>query len=104
MTINELKDELNKLDENKIKELAAGLDEKKADSLYRALWCNYVKEDVKLKLEEESDIKLTENEIDNCVDLYVYHGKYDCDLSYWDNIQNLIEDVWEDSENNPDNE
>ena len=36
------------------------------------------------------NIKLTDEQIEKAAELYVYEGVYDCNLSYWDNIENLI--------------
>lgn len=59
------------------------------DAIYRAVWSNHVKNDVKAFIKDE-DITLTEDQIDHIAQLYVYDGRYDCNLSYWDNIRNLI--------------
>lgn len=61
------------------------------DSVYRYLWAQHVREDVESHA-EDIDAELTEEEIDKIVERYVYEGDYDCNLSYWDNIENLI---WE---------
>lgn len=59
------------------------------DAIYRAVWSNHVKNDVKAFIKDE-DITLTEDQIDHIAQLYVYDGRYDCNLSYWDNLRNLI--------------
>lgn len=81
--------------ENKAELFKALLDEQsehEKDQLYRKLWIPYVMEDVKSHA-DDIGTKLTEYEITKAADLYVYHGKYDCNLTYWDNIESLIEIV-----------
>lgn len=59
------------------------------DAIYRAVWLNHVKNDVKAFIKDQ-DITLTEDQIDHIAQLYVYDGRYDCNLNYWDNLDNLI--------------
>lgn len=59
------------------------------DAIYRAVWLNHVKNDIKAFIKDE-DVALTEDQIDHIARLYVYDGEYDCNLSYWDNLSNLI--------------
>lgn len=49
---------------------------------------------VKVDIEDyarEQGLNLTKQEIEKAADLYVYDCKYDCNLSYWDNISNVID-------------
>ena len=64
------------------------------DALYRKLWANHVQEDV-LNHSRALDKELNDDGIKKVVDRYVYHGDYDCNLSYWDNIENLIDEAYE---------
>lgn len=57
------------------------------DELYRALWLEYVKEDIR-----NYDESLDESMVEVVASRYVYDGDYDCNLSYWDNIENLIKE------------
>lgn len=75
------------------------LDTISKDTLYRRLWLDYVKADVENQLEQlpldDYGIESMEDEkFDELVDIiagtYVYDGDYDCNLSYWENIDNLI--------------
>lgn len=63
------------------------------DEIYRFVWHRYTMEDVERIMEEEYP-SISESEKDEIADsvarAYVYDGKYDCNLSYWDNIRNLI--------------
>jgi ribosomal protein S13 len=59
------------------------------DAIYRAVWLNHVKNDVKAFIKDQ-DIALNEDQIDHIAQLYVYDGRYDCNLNYWDNLDNLI--------------
>ncbi len=67
-----------------------------ADKIYRKLWYPHVVEDVKSYMRGNYP-----RYVDDLVQIisedvatrYVYNCKYDCNLSYWDNIDNLIGDV-----------
>ena len=64
------------------------------DQLYRYLWAEYVEEDVTYQLMENGPClskKDRKKIVASVTRKYVYDGKYDCNLSYWDNIHNLIE-------------
>lgn len=62
------------------------------DQVYRQVKAKYLKEDI-VSRSEEIGKELSEEEIDSITDLYVNHGKYDCNISYWDNIDNLINNI-----------
>lgn len=75
-----------------------GLDAKEKDDIYRYLWAEHVREDVESQLsarngEDEDDTDIDEEIIEYVVERYVYEGRYDCNLSYWDNIDNLIDEA-----------
>ena len=74
--------------DEKLNKLLEDLTSAEKDRLYRLLWENYVAEDVASYSNEE----LTQDEVDHIVYRYVYEGDYDCNLSYWDNIDNLIQE------------
>ncbi len=82
----------------KAEELYASMDDDVKDALYRMIWKDYVMEDVEAQLEQNSDASeklqaLPEDVYDSLVsqvaERYV-HGDYDCNLDYWSNIDNLI--------------
>ena len=75
-----------------ITKLLNTLTESEKDQIYRALWITRVKEDIRSH-GEDTDQALTEDDIDIIADRYVYQGNYDCNLSYWDNIQALINEI-----------
>lgn len=75
-----------------IKDILNQLDWKEKDALYRELRCGYVREDVVDRLNER-ELDFTESELETIVRKYVYEGDYDCNLSYWTNIDNLIDEV-----------
>lgn len=58
------------------------------DLLYRKLWSHYVELDV---TSEHSD--LSQEEVDKVVERIVYEGDMDCNLSYWDSISNIVNEV-----------
>lgn len=68
------------------------------DEVYRYLWAEHIKEDVEGYLLQNPDMAdgLTDEEYDdvisNVVHRYVYNNDYNCELNYWDNIDNLIEE------------
>lgn len=65
---------------------------KEQDNIYRYIWHQHVMEDVRSHA-ETLDIELTDDEIDTAAEYYVYDGDYDCNLSYWDNIEACIHAV-----------
>ena len=79
--------------------IVSKLDPKKKDAVYRLLWAAHVAEDVRSHA-EDMDICLTTGEVEVVVNRYVYDGDYDCSLSYWDNLEALIEDATKDNEQN----
>ena len=62
------------------------------DQIYRYLWAQHVREAVESLCDEE-EIELNDGNIDLIVEKYVYEGKYDCNLSYWTNLENLIDEI-----------
>lgn len=60
------------------------------DTFYRKIWAEHVKEDI-LTFAENEDLEITEEETNNSASAYV-NGRYDCNLSYWENLHNLIEE------------
>lgn len=66
------------------------------DMLYRHLWKQYVLEDMHsfieiLNFEGFLECDVEDEILDYAANLYVYEGEYDCNLTYWDNIGNVIE-------------
>lgn len=71
------------------------LDEREKNALYKRLWFEYMKDDIVSRLDTYSiDIKKycidTDMLIDAIAHRCVYDGEYDCNLSYWANIDKLI--------------
>ena len=98
MNIMDIATALNTLTPTDLEELAANLNFKTSDNLYSILYMSYVTTDVEHRLNElEMDIPddILEDFIDACAFRYVYDCDYDCNLSYWDNIDNLINDEYE---------
>ena len=71
---------------------------KDKNTLYRLLWADYMYEDV-YGFVKENGYSLNESGVQEVVDRYVYNGDYDCNLSYWDNINNLVQEVLENRAN-----
>lgn len=70
-----------------------GASEDEKARIYSLLQKEYVKEDV-FSLMEDNSIKLTEEEKETIADMvgerYAVDKEYDCNLSYWENINNLL--------------
>lgn len=75
-----------------------GMEPEVKDAMYRLLWKEHLKEDIESqlgqtdfseKLEHLSDAEYYAM-IDRMAEQYA-DGKYDCNLDYWTNIQNLID-------------
>ena len=93
MNITDIATAINALTKDDLEKLAENLDFKTSDDLYRILHMPYVKEDIKHMLNElEIDTSAYNLEclIDDCASRYVYDGDYDCNLSYWQNLENII--------------
>lgn len=69
-------------------ELFSKMSESQKDEVYRMIWKDHVKEDIK-DYSEKNGYLLDESFTDSCAEAYV-NGEYDCNLSYWSNIDNLI--------------
>lgn len=72
--------------ESKINELSAFEKEK----IYRMVWAEYVAEDI-LSHGKEIKAEISKKDAEILAQEYV-GGKYDCNISYWSNIEKLIED------------
>lgn len=84
-----------------IEKLVACLDFRTYERFYQIFEMLHVKEDIKFMIDYAED-KFTDDIDDfaaQCAFRYVYHADYDCDLPYWDNLQNLItKQKWENKE------
>lgn len=87
---------MKKVSEMKSSELFSEMTETQKDAIYRMVWSEHVRNDV-LSVMDEYEGKIPEDEkqrdelVDYVVNAYVYNGKYDCNLSYWDNLKNLLD-------------
>lgn len=93
--VQENTDEYMRYQANKVIE---SIPENLRDWVYRQLWAEHVREDVESQVEQlpyYEDITDEEYEtlVGNVVERYVYQGDYDCNMSYWNNIDALIEEV-----------
>ena len=66
------------------------LTQSEKEEIYRIVRREYVNQDVKNRA-ELLNVELDDIQVDVIAWRYVYEGKYDNDLSYWQNIENLIE-------------
>ena len=66
------------------------------DEVYRLIWKEHVALDVKKYIKDND---LDERDIDTIADqvsdAWVYEGDYDCNRSYWDNIESLVKEIRE---------
>lgn len=69
------------------------------DMIYRKVRYQYVINDIKDCI-KDTGTELTDDQIAYAARKYAYDGKYDCNLSYWDNIENLIHLVRENETKN----
>lgn len=79
-----------------LNKLLSHLNYEEKDLLYRMLWMEKVEDDIRSFL-EEADLNLSNDQITFVAELYVYYGRYDCNLSYWDNINNLVQETLRDN-------
>ena len=75
------------------------LSDKQKDDIYRALWAEHVREDVLGWISDNKQQLLLKPAMLECVinsvtERYVYECDYDCNQSYWDNIENLVEEEY----------
>ena len=74
---------MNKLSE-KMHSFVKTLSSTERDELYRYLWSDYVRNDVREHLSRD-DIGLSDEDVnaivEDVVEYYVYNGEYDCELS-----------------------
>lgn len=81
-----------KISEMTSSELFSKMNDSQRDDIYRMVLSDYTREDVVAFMEEHFG-ELQEEVVHRVVNEYVYNGNYDCNLSYWDNIKNLIEEA-----------
>ena len=76
-----------------MKQRAAGIvtayDPETRDAVYRHLWQGYVKADIRARA-ASTGTEMNEDQVEFAADLYAYDGEYDCNESYWSNIDNVI--------------
>lgn len=65
------------------------LPDKLKEQIYREVLWSYTKEDV-LTRAGETNIPLSDKQAEEIAWHYAYEAEGDCELSYWDNIDNLI--------------
>lgn len=65
-------------------------DAKMRDAMYRAEWHSHVKADV-IAHAKDINVEIDDDTADFAAELYVYEGEYDCNMSYWDNIEHVID-------------
>lgn len=65
------------------------------DDLYRKLWLEYVVRDITTRMRDCYPEAICSDDcgepIEKAARAFVYDGEYDCNLSYWENIDNVID-------------
>ncbi|MBO7451203.1 MAG: hypothetical protein J6U54_12645 [Clostridiales bacterium] len=85
---------INSRVDEKTKECIAKMTPLEKDQMYRALWFEAVVEDMNaVKGDEELTNELTDIDISKAAERFVYDCDYDCELSYYSQIQFLLEDI-----------
>lgn len=59
------------------------------EDIYRKVWKENVTEDVRARI-NEIGANVDTDDIDRIAHRYVYEDDYNCNVSYWDNLDNLI--------------
>ena len=77
-----------------------GLEPEIGDAIYDLVHMKYLKADALQRMSEESYYKDFSDETkqmlaDRVAERYAIDGDYDCDMSYWDNIYNLLHEETE---------
>ena len=80
--------EINMVYDAKIENLPED-DSTTRDKIYREVWKEHVMEDIRSHA-EDMEVELSNDDIEDIAERYVYNGDYECNLSYWQNIENLI--------------
>ena len=100
MEITEVAKEIDKLDctnRAKLDELLTELNYSTLDYIYRKLWANHVKEDFISRIKDDfTFLKYDDSDIEECARRYVFDGDYDCNWTYWNNIDAIIYDYFKD--------
>ena len=86
---------LNELSNEELFKLIDSLKPYRKDELYRHLWVNHVRNDVRTILEKYDVPYLSDDDfdalVDDCANRFVYNGEYDCNTDYWTNLDALID-------------
>ena len=79
----------------RIKRLLEALTSKEQDAVYKHVKYEHTLEDIKSHLNDMGE-ELTDKQIEHVAERFVYQCDYDCNQSYWDNIETLIREELED--------
>lgn len=67
------------------------LPSREKDDLYRKIWAEHVMRDIK-SFAADKGIEISNEKVKEAAEAYV-NGRYDCNLSFWENLQNLISEI-----------
>lgn len=93
--INTIITKIKTLFQNDVKKQIDTWSEYEKDQAYRYLWLSHVIADVETYMTEylEEEKYLTQEEIEYIAYQYVYECRYDCNNSYWQNLESLIDEI-----------
>lgn len=60
------------------------------EAVYREVLAQYTKQDILVRAEDYFGMDISDEEAEFLAERWAYDGEYDCNLSYWDNIDNLL--------------
>ena len=83
-----------KIYEMSVGELMNHMTDAQIEGIYRTKLSDYTFNDAVMRIEERKLVsdEDTKNDLANAVaNAWTYNGNYDCNLSYWENIDNLID-------------
>ena len=69
--------------------VTGNMDPGTADALYRAVWKDRLKQEIAAWI-RNAGTSLTPEQLDYAAQRWVYDGKYDCGLSHWENIAEIV--------------
>ena len=84
-----------RVEEMSSSELFTEMTDRQRDEIFRMVWFGNVEDDVRTYINDFYEDTFSEEDIEGieeCVaNDIVYNGRLDCCISYWDNIEKLIE-------------
>lgn len=70
--------------------VVGNMDPGTADALYRAVWKDRLEQEIAAWV-KNAGVALTPEQLDYAARRWAYDGKYDCELSHWENIASIVQ-------------